>query len=279
MHVKLWGTRGSVPSPTSATTRYGGNTPCVSVRAADGKLLILDAGIGLHWLGGELLGNGFAEDGEAHVLITHTHWAHIQGLPFFQPMLIAACNIHLYGDGGDTPFREVLLRQMEHAYCPVPNFFEDHIGATLTTTQLNESSFRIGATTITPRRVNHTPGVPTHGFRLDNGKSSLAYIPDVEYLDDTHRRPALELADGVDLLIHDAHHTSAEYESRRGCGHCSDDIAVELAREARVGKILLFHHHPDHDDDVIDGVVSRYADIGFTVEGAAERTEHILDSS
>jgi ribonuclease BN (tRNA processing enzyme) len=89
----------------------------------------------------------------------------------------------------------------------------------------------------------------------------------------------LELADGVDLLIHDAHHTSAEYESRRGCGHCSDDIAVELAREARVGKILLFHHHPDHDDDVIDGVVSRYADSGFTVEGAAERTEHILDSS
>ncbi|MEE2832270.1 MAG: hypothetical protein VYD18_07910 [Candidatus Latescibacterota bacterium] len=111
-------------------TRCGGNTPCVGVRTVDGELLILDAGIGLHWLGTELLGNGFAEGGQAHILITHTHWGHIQGLPFFPPMLVGGCHIHLYGSGGSAPLGNVLRRRMERAYCPVPNFFDDGVGAT-----------------------------------------------------------------------------------------------------------------------------------------------------
>ena len=276
MRVKLWGTRGSVPTPTFETTRYGGNTPCVAVRTDDGELLILDAGIGLHWLGGDLLGNGFADGGQAHILITHMHWGHIQGLPFFPPMLAANCGVHLYGNGGNTSLREVLGRQMERAYCPVPDFFDSSIGATLTATDIDEESLRIGSTTVTSRQVNHTPGGPTLGFRLDNGSHSMAYIPDVEYLSQEHRRPALELAAGTDLLIHDAHYTSAEYEASRGQGHCSDAAAVGLAREAGVRKILLFHHHPDHDDDVIDGVVNAHAGGDLTVEGAAEHTEYIL---
>ena len=279
MHITLWGTRGSVPMPSPEMARYGGNTPCVGVRTGDGELLILDAGIGLHWLGTDLLGNGFAEGDQAHILITHTHWGHIQGLPFFPPMLMGGCRIHLYGSGGNASLASVLRRQMERAYCSVPNFFDDHIGATLTVKDIDERAFRIGTTTVTPRRVNHAPGVPTFGFRLDDGSSSMAYIPDVEYLDDAHRRPALELADGVDLLIHDAHHTVAEYETRRGFGHCSDATAVALAREAGVGKILLFHHHPDHDDHVIDGIVSAHADGDLSVEAAAERTEYLLGPS
>ena len=91
-------------------------------------------------------------------------------------------------------------------YCPVPDFFDDGVGATVTATAVDEKAFRNGATTVTPRRVNHAPGVPIFGFRLDDGDRSMADIPDVEYLDDAHRRPALELADGVDLLIHDASH-------------------------------------------------------------------------
>ena len=159
-------------------TRCDGNTPCVGVRTVDGELLILDAGIGLHWLGTELLGNGFAEGGQAHILITHTHWGHIQGLPFFPPMLVGGCHIHLYGSGGSAPLDNVLRRQMERAYCPVPNFFDDGVGATVTATDIDEKAFRIGATTV-PRRVNHAPGVPTFGVGLDDGECSMAYIPDV----------------------------------------------------------------------------------------------------
>jgi phosphoribosyl 1,2-cyclic phosphodiesterase len=278
LHVKLWGTRGTVPTPTPHTTQYGGNTPCVSVRASDGELIILDAGIGLHWLGNELLSNGFAEKGRAHILISHMHWGHIQGLPFFQPMLVDSCQIHLHGYGDGIPLRDVLGRQMEHAYCPVPDFFDEGIGARLTTADIGEDPIQVGITTITPRKVNHTPGISTFGFRLDSDGQSLAYIPDVEYLNETHQRPALQLAEGVDLLIHDAHHTSAEYDSQRGCGHCSDAAAVELARKADVGKLILFHHHPDHGDDTIDDVVSHYSGDEVDVEAASERAEYVLDS-
>jgi phosphoribosyl 1,2-cyclic phosphodiesterase len=279
VHVKLWGTRGSVPTPTPETTRFGGNTPCVEVRTPDNVRLVLDAGIGLHWLGCDLLADGFARGGRAHVLITHTHWGHIQGLPFFPPMLSPDCSIHLYGCGGDTPFEDLLRRQMSRAYCPVPNFFDNGIGGRVTTTDIDEQPFQIGGTTVTPRQVNHAPGVPTLGFRLDHGDRSLAYIPDIEYLDDGHRRPALELADGVDLLIHDAHHASADYPKHRGRGHCSDVDAVELAQEAGVGKILLFHHHPDRDDDSLDGLVREHAEAAVPVIGAAEQTEYVLGST
>lgn len=278
MHVKLWGTRGTVPTPAPEAIRYGGNTPCVAVRASDDCLMILDAGIGLHWLGNDLLNSGFAEGGEAHILITHMHWAHIQGLPFFTPMLAGNCRVHLYGCGDGAPLLDVLRQQMKRAYCPVPDFFDENIGAHVTATDLDERPLEIGVTTITPRRVNHAPGVTTFGFRLESGGESLAYIPDVEYLDEDHRKPALDLARDVDLLIHDAHHTSAEYDSRRGCGHCSDAAAVSLAQNAGAGRVVLFHHHPDHDDAVIDDVVDSYADADIVVEAAAEHAEYVLES-
>jgi len=148
----------------------------------------------------------------------------------------------------------------------------------LTAIDIDESPLQVGVTRITPRRVNHAPGVSTFGFRLDSDRHSLAYIPDVEYLYETHREPARELADGVYLLIHDAHHTTAEYARQRGCGHCSDVAAVELARVAGVGKIIMFHHHPDHDDDVIDGIVRDYCDGDVDVEAATEQAEYCLES-
>ncbi len=279
MHVKLWGTRGTVPTPTPDVARYGGNTPCVSVHAADGQLIILDAGIGLHWLGNDLLGNGFADGGEAHILISHMHWGHIQGLPFFNPLLAGNCRVHLYGCGDTASADDVLRRQMKRAYCPVPDFFDDAIGASVTVTDMDEQAFQIGATTVTPRRVNHAPGMSTFGFRLDSGGCTLAYIPDVEYLEEDHRRPALELAQGADLLIHDAHHTTAEYDHQRGCGHRSDAAAVHLAQHAGVSKVVLFHHHPDHDDAVIDDIVSAHANADVAVEGAVEQAEYVLEST
>lgn len=279
MLVKPWGTRGSIPAPAVATARYGGNTPCVEVRAPDGETLILDAGIGLHWLGVGLIEGGFSRrQRRAHILLTHTHWGHIQGLPFFQPMLDGNCRFNLYGSPGpgNGSLRDLLLQQMDSAYCPVPNFFEDRIGARLTIADIDETPFQIGDTRVTPRRVNHVAGADCLGYRLECGGASMAYIPDVEYLEAAHRQPALELAAGAGLLIHDAHFAADEYVGHRGTGHSSDRAAVDLAREAGVGRVLLFHHHPDRADSAIDRIVATHQDCGLSVEAAAERAEYRL---
>lgn len=161
----------------------------------------------------------------------------------------------------------------------MPDFFDDGVGATVTATAVDEKAFRNGATTVTPRRVNHAPGVPIFGFRLDDGDSSMAYIPDVEYLDDAHRRPVLELADSIDLLIHGAHHTATEDENPAQPRALQRRGGCRLAREAGVYQIVWSHRHPDHNDDVIDGIASAHTDGDLSVEAVAERTEYVLEPS
>lgn len=277
MYIKLWGTGSSVPTPARTTSRYGGNTSCASVRAPDGELFIPDAGIGLHWLGADLLSRGFADGGRAHILLSHLHWITFRDYPFCADADEWLPDSSLwqrwrYGSGSATavPHGTRLL--------PGAGFFHGRYRRSVVGNQHRRNPFRIGSTTITPRQVNHRPPSSTFGFRLTNGQQSMAYIPDVEYLQDSHREPSLALADGVGLLIHDAHHTTAEYEPRRGDGHCSDADAVGLARDAAVGKILLFHHHPDHDDDAIDEVVRSHSGGEISVKGAAEHTEYTLGS-
>lgn len=273
MRVKLWGTRGSVPTPAAQNTRYGGNTSCVEVCTGE-ETIILDCGIGLHWLGQDLLRS--REGGRAHILLSHTHWDHIQGIPFFQPMLSRDWRFTILGCAGNGSLQDLLLRQMDQAYCPVPNFFDDEVGARLTIQDIDEEPLHIGATRVTPRRVNHMTGTACLGYRLEADGSSLAYIPDVEYLEDSHRIPALELAAGVDLLIHGAYCSDAEYGTARGRGHASDTAAIDLAREAGAARLLLFHHHPDHDDDTLDAVVEGHRHCGLPVEAAAEGTVYVL---
>ena len=277
LRVKLWGTRGTVSTPVAGNSRYGGNTPCVEVRTDD-DVLILDAGIGLHWLGESLLADGFSRgEGCAHILVSHTHWAHIQGIPFCNPMLVAGNRFTIYGRGdGDNSLEGLLLGQMDSAFCPVPNFFDDRIGAGITISEIEALEFDIGGTHVIARLVHHVSGAVCLGYRLENGSASLAYIPDVEYLEEDHRGPSLELAAGVDLLIHDAHHTAAEYAPHRGCGHSSDQDAVDLALGAGAGKVLLFHHHPDRDDDGIDAVVTSHRNGDFPVEAAREGEDYVL---
>jgi len=278
LRVTLWGTRGTVSTPVASHARYGGNTPCIEVRTDDDEVLILDAGIGLHWLGDSLLADGFSRgEGRAHILLSHTHWAHIQGIPFCNPMLVAGNRfaIHGRGNGGDS-LEQLLLGQMDSAFCPVPNFLDDRIGAALAIAEIGALEFDIGATHVVARLVHHVDDAVCLGYRLENGNGSLAYIPDVEYLEEAHRIPSVELAAGVDLLIHDAHHTTADYPGRRGCGHSCDTDAIDIARRAGARKVLLFHHHPDHDDDSIDAVVSSHENGDLPVAGAREGEEFVL---
>lgn len=284
MRIKLWGTRGSVATPVASNSRHGGNTPCVEVRAADGEILILDAGIGVHWLGDALMDSGFAEGrGRAHLLVSHTHWAHIQGIPFFLPMLVGGNHFSIYGPSrADKPLSQLLIEQMDSTFCPVPNFFDDRIGARLDIFDLGNrsSEFDIGSTHVTCQPVNHVPNVNCLGYRLEGGGASVAYIPDVEYANPSQRQAGLELADGVDLLIHDAHYASTDASrAPSGCGHSSDLEALDIGRTAGAGRVLLFHHHPDRDDAGIDQVVAAHQDEDLIIEAACEGAEYNLNGT
>ena len=279
MRITVWGTRGTVATANPACTKYGGNTPCLAVEAADGSLLILDGGTGLPGLGQSLLEKDFGQGrGRAHLLVSHLHWDHIQGIPFFGPVLIAGNHITLYGAGSaGLTFDQAMRAQVESTYCPVPNFFDDAFGATVEIREIGEGDFELGPIQVRALLVNHESGQTCLGFRLEEGRSALAYLPNIEYLDQGHRQRALELARGADLLVHDAHYTGAEYPQVRSLGHASDRDAVEIARRAGVEQLLLFHHHPDRDDEAIDAVVAAYGDLDCRVEGAREGAEYLLE--
>ena len=279
MRVKLWGTRGAIPSPEPANLGYGGNTCCVEVEAGDGGRLILDGGIGAHSLGKEMLRADFGRgQGEAHMLLARSQWDHIQGIPFFIPLLIEGNRFTVCGRGGrGTTLARTLEAQMERAYCPVPNFLRPEIGADLEIKELGASGeFAVGGTRVLYRRAGGGPFEDGLGFRLEADGAALAYLPSVEYADDADRQNALELADGADLLLHDAYYSPAEHESRRGKGHASDADAVHLARESGARRLRFFHYHPDHDDAFIDARVAAYRDSGLDVAGAREGEELVL---
>ena len=276
MRVKLWGTRGSVSNPSAGTRRYGGNTSCVEIRGTAGEVVILDAGFGLHWLGQRLMGEGFSSGSEAHVLLSHLHWDHIQGLPFFTPMLVEGNHIRVYGPGvNGQGLKDALMCQMERAYCPVPNFFDDSIGARLTVHEFDNASFTIGGVEIRARQIHHGDAAVCLGYRIENDGGSLAYLPDVDYTDPEHLESALDLAEGVDLLIHDSLNREDEEPVK---GHATDADAVRVGEQAGVEQVMLFHHHPDRSDDEIDAVVASYAGHRIRVSAAAQGDEIRLSS-
>lgn len=284
MRVTLWGTRGTVPVPAHgmgpADQRLGGNTPCVLVESGADPPVILDAGSGLHWLGNALMERGFADRvRRAHLFLTHTHWAHVQGIPFFAPFLVPGCRLTFYGPGSDgRSLWDLLNLQMDSVYCPVPNAFRGDVGSWAETRDLDDGEQGCGRMRVTARRVNHVAGSVCLGYRVEADGAVLAYLPDVEYLTKDDRAPALELAREADLLLHDAHFTAAEYASHRGQGHASETQAVELARQAKARRLLLFHHHPARSRGTEYSVLDPEGKQGLMVEAAREGTAFDLGS-
>ena len=172
MKVKLWGTRAMVPAPHPDTQDYGGNTVCLEIAEEGAPTLILDAGMGLHWLGNNLLKGAYGRgEGDAHILLTHVHWDHIQGLPFFTPMLIPGNRACIYGPDAELASR--LLAQMHESFCPVPNFFVEGIGADIDVVEVGDCTFDIGSLHITATRLNHC-GVTVIGYRVEAGGRTAA---------------------------------------------------------------------------------------------------------
>jgi phosphoribosyl 1,2-cyclic phosphodiesterase/CheY-like chemotaxis protein len=261
VRVQFWGTRGSIAKPGPGTARYGGNTSCIEVRSARETLVIVDCGTGGHSLGQKLMSGG-AKGLCGHILISHTHWDHIQGIPFFAPLFVTGNQWDIYGPKGlDQSLRETLAGQMQYTYFPVT---PDQFGATIHYHDLVEGTFDIDDIKITTHYLNH-PAL-TLGYRLEADGVTIVYCSDHE----PHSRSLAggqgdiagqdlrhaEFINGADLLIHDAQYTAAEYPSKIGWGHSSAEYAVKLAQRAQAKRLALTHHDPLRDDEAVDRMLA-----------------------
>lgn len=255
MKVTLWGTRGSLASPGPDTVRYGGNTSCVSVEGQEGTLLVLDAGTGIRLLGGSLP----ADANCIHILMTHLHMDHLQGLPFFAPLRRPGVEVHIYGPASTTTsLSSRLQRYLSPPLFPV-NVRE--LPSTLFFHELPAEAVEIGEFRVKAQLVIHPN--PTIGYRLEGAQGTLTYLPDHEPALGAPIFPTRKewtsgyaLAEGADLLIHDAQYTSDEYQNRLGFGHSSIQQTFEFARLVNVKTLIPFHHDPNHSDDVLDHMIA-----------------------
>ena len=259
MYVRFWGTRGSIAAPGEHTARYGGNTSCVELRAADGSIIVLDCGTGARELGIHLVRTE-PHPLRLHLLIGHTHWDHIQGFPFFVPAFLPGCELNVYAPlGFQRSLEESMSGQMEYSYFPVK--LRD-LRSRIHFTELEEGFFRIGEVLVETQYLNHT--APTIGYRLASDGATVAYITDHEPFwassegvfhhpgDERH----IEFMRGADLVIHDAQYSHEEYGNRVGWGHSTVEYAVDAARVAGARRLALFHHDPSHDDAAMDRLVA-----------------------
>ncbi len=261
--LRFWGTRGSIPSPGMATARYGGNTPCVELRTADGWLVILDAGTGIRELGRSLMerANGDGVDGD--IFLTHAHWDHIQGIPFFAPLFHRGNHFTIWGSRSlQTSIDRVVRDQMSPVVFPVT--FEE-LQARIDFQELAEERRAGCGYEVRAIAVRHPGGALGYRFTERNGEDGgLVYVSDNElspaarYDDPPNwRERFVEFAHGADVLVHDSMYTADEYASFVGWGHSTYEDAIEVALEAEVKRLVLFHHRPERTDDEVDRCVAR----------------------
>jgi phosphoribosyl 1,2-cyclic phosphodiesterase len=242
--------RGSIPTPGPTTVRYGGNTSCVEVRRGE-EIILLDAGTGLRALGRSLLSEFKDQPLNLTMLLTHTHWDHIQGLPFFGPIYNSRCQLRILGcEGTRKGLVNALTGQMESTYFPVPF---NKLPSNIEIEELKDFNFNIGPVCVRAMRANH-PGLCV-GYRLFSADSRIAFFPDTEPRTGGKDREMIDFLRDVDLLILDSQYDSKEYQAHVGWGHGCVDDSVALALQAGVKQLSLFHHDPDHDDKRIDGLV------------------------
>jgi phosphoribosyl 1,2-cyclic phosphodiesterase len=251
MKVKLWGTRGSIPSPGPETVRYGGNTSCVGVTLSDGSVLALDAGSGIRSLGLSLPD----EPARLHILLTHLHLDHILGLAFFAPVFRPQTEIVVWGPA--SPEASLRDRIARYVSAPLSPLEVRELPCDVSFRHCPETEWEIGSARIHAASVSHRG--PTLGYRIDDGGSSLTYIPDHEPalgadLDELEDDwiSGFELARGASLLIHDGQYTDAEYPNHVGWGHSALSHALSFAHRAKAERTLLFHHDPLHSDAFLD---------------------------
>lgn len=288
LSVQFRGVRGSTPSPGMNTARYGGNTSCVEVRFDD-QILILDAGTGIRGLGDDLVQEFGSRSINATLLISHTHWDHIQGLPFFAPAYSPHNRIRVVGaNGRRVSLERALKNQMNPMHFPVGL---DEMRGLTGVEELASAQTHLGKISISVTELNHPGGCA--GFRIETEDAVIGYLPDHEPYGrdrtelsaavDPRRNALVDFVRDLDLLILDTQYTEAEYQHRIGWGHGSLPESVALAVEARVRGLALFHHDPSHDDCQIDQMIEAAQTLAdgspLVVQAATENETIILGRS
>lgn len=273
MKLIFWGTRGSIPTPGKQTVKYGGNTPCVELRLKDNNLVILDAGTGIRNLGERLIETG--DSINAYVLLSHPHWDHIQGFPFFKPAFISGNEFTIVsGETESVSLSDMVSVQMNKVYFPIQL---NELKAKINFKPIGEDEFRVFDADVKSIYLNH----PTFaiGYRISQNGKSIVYISDNEpfdrYVAQSVRNVEQDIVNkyleskpepnqrifnfvsGADVLIHDTTYTPEEYIDRVGWGHSHYLFSLKVAAEGKVKKLILFHHDPSHNDEKIDEIYQK----------------------
>lgn len=265
MKYTFWGVRGSIPTPGAETVSYGGNTSCGELQLPDGQMIIFDAGSGLRPLGNDLMRRG-KKPLESVILLSHTHWDHIQGFPFFVPAFIPGNKFVICGhEEADVKLDQIIKDQMKSAYFPVEL---SDMPASVGFKRLYEGKFKISGARVETMYLNH-PGFAL-GYRVESEGKSVVYVSDnepypIEQTDDPayegmvykgkNNYRIIDFSRDTDLLIHDCQYTPDEYKSKVGWGHSPYDYVAEIAWKARVKRLAIYHHDPAHDDAFVDSIV------------------------
>jgi phosphoribosyl 1,2-cyclic phosphodiesterase len=251
MNVTFWGTRGSIAVPGDKTVKYGGNTTCLEINLDDGSFFIIDAGTGIRRLGKKIIEKQLKD---VNVFLTHPHWDHIQGFPFFSPMYEKDFEITVHGwPTTNRKVKDSITAQMEGTYFPV-DFSQ--LSADIRFVEIEDYKLDYNSVNLSFLRCNHP--VICHGIKIDENGKKVVFITDNE-LDSEKPQTSWEefvrFCQGADLLIHDAQYTPEEFINRTGYGHSSYLKVLELAKDAEVKKVGLFHHDPEHSDAFVDSII------------------------
>ena len=261
MRIEVWGCRGSLASPGPKTVRYGGNTSCLSATLADGTMLVFDAGSGIRDLGRAL---GPRPEAPVHLLLTHLHLDHLQGLGFFAPLWTEGLELHVWGPPSATQaLDERVARYLGPPLFPI---HLNDVPSTVVFHDVPEDPVSIGSATVRAASVSHQG--PTVGYRVDDQGASLTYIPDHEPslgIDitslDVSWLSGYDLLEGADVAFHDAQYFDEEYPTHVGWGHSAVSHVVAMGRRANVGQLVLFHHDPAHTDDDLERLLARAVEL------------------
>ena len=271
MRIKFWGVRGSTPTPHRENMRYGGNTSCVEVQLGSGRY-IFDCGTGFRALGQHLTRQS-AEGGiSAHIFVSHFHWDHIQGFPFFRPLYDEQNRFDFHCSARTHSLKSVLEAQMSAPYFPVGL---PEMRAQRRFHDIEEGRLSLDEMVVQTMWLNHPQGCM--GFRLETREGVFAYATDNEPGDPIFDANVRKLAAGADVLIYDAQYLPEDNEARRrGWGHSHWREAINIVMESGARELVLFHHDPTHDDACIDAVVKEASNYYASVRAAAEGAEIIL---